>query len=122
MKLSIGLLLVTSLALAGCASNNQKIDITTTPVKVPHIYLPTPDEFVADPIKWYVISKKIPPGMYGSIDHFWKTVEADGVSAGVIITPGDYKNLTRNQAKLRTYILQQKAVIAAYRRFYEANK
>ena len=114
-------LLATSTILTGCATT-KTVDFKATTVQRPHLILPTADQILQDPIRWYAIAKKAPPGQKGSIEYFWQEMEKQGLTTGLVLSPSEYRKLARNTAKLQQYILQQKAIIKAYKRYYEENK
>ena len=107
------------LPISGCVTTKTKIIIE--PLHRQKLVLPTPSQFMSDPVHWYILSKKIPAGQKGSIEDFWSYAEKSGASAGLVLTPNDYKALARNNSKLRKFILQQQALIKAYKKYYNDN-
>jgi len=114
-------LLVLPLILNGCASA-PKIQITTTSVEREKLNLPSPDKVLQNPVYWLAIAKNAPPGAKGSIVAFWQEMEAKGYTTALAISPADFRKISKNNAALRRYILQQAAIIKAYKKYYETNK
>ena len=111
------------LLVSGCASTGSKpVDVRTVTVQKPKLNLPAPDQVLLDPIKWYALAKKAPPGQRGSIEHFWQEMEKKGYTTGMAISPEEFKKIARNEDKKAKLIRQQQAIIKAYRKYYEENK
>ena len=110
------------LLVSGCATATKTVDVKTTVVQKPKLNLPPPDEVLLDPVKWYALAKKAPPGQRGSIEYFWQEMEKKGYTTGIAISPEDFKRLARNEDKKTKLIRQQQAIIKAYKKYYEENK
>lgn len=109
------------IGLSGCAST-PKLKVVTTQAERQKLNLPSVDQVMNDPVRWLAIVKNAPKGQKGSIEYFWQQMEKNGHSTGVALSPKDFRNMSRNNAKLRKYILQQKAIIRAYKKYYNENK
>jgi hypothetical protein len=120
LKLSYAALAV-ALVVSGCATTKE-IKFTPTPIERQKIVLPSVDQISQDPIKYYLLVKSAPPGQPGSLEYFWQQLEKSGQLSGIAISASDYKKMQRNNAKVQQLILQQQAIISAYKKYYEANK
>lgn len=114
-------LLALPLVLNGCASK-PRLEIDIAPVTKKQLNLPSPDAVLQNPVYWMALARKAPAGQKGSIEHFWQEMEAKGYSTALAISPADFRKLSKNNAALRRYILQQKAIIKAYKKYYNENK
>ena len=110
---------VSALLLSGCVAHDKKIFIQA--LNKPELILPNPEPFALDSVKLYPLSKAAKAGDVGSIDQFWKEVDKELATSGLAITPSGFKKYIKNQTKIRLYIREQQAIIAAYRKYY-ANK
>jgi hypothetical protein len=120
-KINYSIIAILGIFLSGCVTNNTKIKIEAID-KTP-LNLPSPNEVVSDPLKWYIIAKNSPDGKPGSITYFFNDIsKRSGNKIGVAISANDFKRLKNNDIKKRKYILQLKAILAAYKNYYEKNK
>ena len=101
-----GLLLLTA-----CGSST----ILTTPVvqQRPTLTVPTLTAAQQLPIEWYIITRENAETKLREIEQSQGSVTLFATSAQ------GYQNLSLNVAELRRYIVQQNAVIAALREYYE---
>ena len=113
--------LAISVTLTGC-TKSKTVKIEVSPIQRQALNLPSPDQVMQDPVYWMALARKAPPGSKGSIEHFWQQLEKSGASTAVALSPAEFRKIKNNNARLRKYILQQKAIIRAYRKYYEANK
>ena len=109
-----GLLVLT---LSGCAHKSTKIKVE--PIGRPTLVLPSPDQIIANPVHWYAVVKNAPAGQKGSIEYFF---QHQAGNLGLAVSPDDFRNISKNNAQLRRLILQQQALLRAYKNYYEANK
>ena len=110
---SITLLLVSSLALAGCQTTKPTIAVTT--VEKPELILPPVDNVRLNNIQWFVVSKNTKPGEEGSVDKAFGKANSESLFA---ITPKSYEHLAINNAQLVRTIKQLQAQVSAYREYY----
>ena len=105
-----------SLFLAGCSltPKPQTIEISSKPVDKPTLSLPNADELNIRDVEWVIITE----------ENFEEKARVLSASGGQIaffaLTDKGYENLSMNLSDVRAYIQQQKAIIAAYRKYYEA--
>jgi hypothetical protein len=113
--------LAISVTLTGC-TKSKTIKIEVSPIQRQQLNLPSPDQVMQDPIYWMALARKAPAGSKGSIEHFWQELEKSGASAAVALSPAEFRKLKNNNARLRKFILQQKSIIRAYKKYYAENK
>lgn len=118
--LSIVALVVLPL-LSGCAGG-EKIKVQTVSGAKPTLNLPSVDRIIQEPVKFRAIAEGIPAGQRGSIEDFWAFAKSKGYTTGIVLTPDEYKKIIRNNQRLRKFILQNKALMRAYREYYQENK
>lgn len=113
-KLSMPLILASSLVLAGCSGFDVKeIFVSTEPVEKPALDLSDPSPIRTKPVKWIVIT----PENYEEVFSDMKENNYDLVLFG--LTDDGYKNLSLNFAEMRKYIVEQKQILKAYKQYYE---
>lgn len=118
--LSIVALMVLPL-ISGCAGG-QKIKIQTVSGAKQTLSLPNVDRIIQEPVKFWAIAENIPAGQRGSIEDFWVFAKKRGYSTGLVLTPDEYRKIIRNNQRLRKFILQNKALLEAYRKYYLENR
>jgi len=105
--------LLSLLLLAGC-KEKPRIHVVSKEIK-PLLHVQDPEELRLGDIKWYVITER----------NFQQTVDrlrAEGTKPYFFaITEDGYRELRSNDAKIMKYIRQQRAVIIAYRRYYDGS-
>ena len=103
--------------LAGCSLWSsppvQKIEISTTPVEKPQLVLPKADQLFQRPIESIIITPENAEEAFKSIQGRGRPILLFGV------TDKGYENLALNLSDLRSYLQQQKAIIAAYENYYQ---
>jgi len=87
--------------------------VSVTQVKRAPLIVPNVDKIAPDSVNWYIISEET------AEDRFMELKEQgyDPVVFG--LTDEGYKNLSINQKKIMNLIKQQRAVIDAYKAYYE---
>lgn len=106
--------------LSACAGDNNKIKIEA--IDKSPLNLPSPAQIESDPLKWYIIAKNSKEGQPGSIQYFWNDISnRNGNKVGVALSSNDFKRLKNNDIKKKRYILQLKAILRAYKDYYEKN-
>jgi hypothetical protein len=108
----LGFTLILSIV-SGCASREQPIEISTSPVKKPRLELPAPDRIITRPVEWIVIT---PDNYDAIIEELRNNNQSIALFA---VTANGYENISLNLNDIRTYIQQQKVIIAAYERYYQ---
>lgn len=112
------MLVALTLSLSGCVTT-QKIIIS--PLERPALNLPNPQKFTLDHVHWYTLSQLASPGAVGSTDDFWKEMNKQFSTSGVAISPDDFRKILKNETKLKIFIQEQEAIIAAYKKYYIKN-
>lgn len=108
--------LICSLALSGCATLKKELVVRTKPVEKPRLDVPLPQPVKMQPMQWVVITDK----NYNDVIETVK--DSNGLVFLVALDESSYKNLAINNANLLRYIREEKAVIAAYKQYYEKPK
>lgn len=109
--------LICSLILSGCAfTQKQKLEVISKPVEKPKLDVQFPSPVRMQPIEWVLITDK----NYNEVIE--KVKDPNGLVFLVALDEQNYKNLAINNASILKYLREQKAVIAAYRKYYEKPK
>lgn len=109
--------LICSLVLSGCSSlKNGKLEVITKPIEKPKLDVQLPDPVRMQPLEWVLITDK----NYNEVIE--KVKDPNGLVFLVALDEQNYKNLAINNASILKYLREQKAVIAAYRKYYEKPK
>lgn len=115
------ILAITSIALTGCASfdlfggpKEKPIEIKNVQQNKVLLNLQEPQPIETRPIKWFVITPENANEIFTEMDK----QKYDLVLFG--LTDSGYENLSMNMAELRAYILKQRAVLKAYKDYYES--
>ena len=106
-------LIALSLSLSACGTPVKKIEVATAPLERVPLNLPNVDKIKLDDVSWVLITPD-------NAEKVWADLEKkkyDIVLFG--LTDKGYENLSVNLAKIKQMVLQQKAVIAAYRNYYD---
>ena len=106
-------LIALSLSLSACGTPVKKIEVATAPLERVPLNLPNVDKIKLDDVSWVLITPD-------NAEKVWADLEKkkyDIVLFG--LTDKGYENLSVNLAKIKQMVLQQKAVIAAYKNYYE---
>jgi len=103
---ALAALLVVAPAISGCTPK-QDVSFQTVPVKKAKLVLPTVDQIVQDPLKYYVLSKNAPPGQKGSIEYFWQEMDKQGLRKPIKISTEDFKREVPVEDRCPTKIWQE---------------
>ena len=115
MKQSI-LIALMALLLTGCSSIPNIFKVDTTPVETPNLVVPSVDEFTARNVKWIVVTPE-------NVNNVFKDLEDSNTDVVLFaLTDEGYANLTLNVADTIKLLQQQKAIIAAYKQYYESQQ
>lgn len=110
----IAIALVAALTITACSSTVQPVIIDQKPTEKPVIVLPPVDEFNSRTVEWVVVTPD-------NIEQVFKDLEDSGQHIVLIaLTSDGYERLSLNMADLLKLVQQQRAIIAAYQRYYEA--
>ena len=100
------------LSLAACSSI-RKIEVTTASIERVPLTLSNVDTLELDEVAWIVITPE-------NIDQVFRDLETKNFDIVLFaLTDDGYENISVNMAKIKKMVLQQKAIIAAYKRYYE---
>ena len=100
------------LSLAACSSV-RRIEVATAPLERIPLTLPDIDTLTLDEVNWIVITPE-------NIDQIFRDLETKNFDIVLFaLTDNGYENISVNIAKIKKMVLQQKALIAAYKRYYE---
>lgn len=114
MKASI--LIVLTLILTACSSIPNPFQVDTVPVEKPDLVLPSVDEFNARNVEWIVITPE-------NINTVWADLQDSGESVVIFaLTADGYQAISLNMADIIKLVQQQKAIIAAYQKYYEGQQ
>lgn len=119
MNVQQSLILIISLSLlSGCSVFDfgrtvEPITVQTEAVERTPLNLPDPNPLNPPNVKWILIT----PENYESVFKKMKDSKTDLVLFGV--TDEGFEELSITLLQLRSYILQQKGIIAQYREYYE---
>jgi len=100
------------LSLVACGSI-RKIEVTTASIERVPLTLSNVDTLELDEVTWIVITPE-------NIDQVFRDLETKNFDIVLFaLTDDGYENISVNIAKIKKLVLQQKAVMAAYKRYYE---
>ena len=117
MKLITLALLSATIVTVGCASTDEIDSVTpvvvqTAPLSRPTLSLPQIDRFIARPVEWLVITPDNVDEMFARLESAGQAVVIFGVSER------GYENIALNASESLRVIVQQRAVIDGYERYY----
>ena len=100
------------LSLAACSAI-RRIEVTTASIERVPLSLSSVDTLELDEVTWIIITPE-------NIDQIFKDLETKNFDIVLFaLTDDGYENISVNMAKIKKMVLQQKAIIAAYKRYYE---
>ncbi len=101
-------------ALTGCATNEvQPVVISTVPVQKTALALKDPGPIKTRKVHWFVITPE-------NVDSVFADLQKKKYSLVLFgLTDDGYENLSLNIAEIRAYMTEQKAIVEAYREYYE---
>jgi len=106
-------LLIGVLALTGCASMPDVVTYKSEPVERPALVLPDTSELELRNADWEIITED-------NVEVLWKQLEETGEPIVIYaLTTEGYEALSLNMADVIKLLSQQKAVIEAYKEYYE---
>ncbi len=106
-------LLIGLLALTGCASMPETITYKSDPIDRPALVLPDTVELQLRNADWEIITKE-------NAETLWKELTDSGEPIVIYaLTTEGYEALSLNMADVIKLLSQQKAVIEAYKEYYE---
>lgn len=113
------ILSLSSVVLSGCASLDffgsdvKPLEVQTVAVEKTPLALAAPQPLNPKDVKWFVITPE-------NYEQVFADLEAKKYSVVLYgLTDDGYENLSMNMAGLRKYIMEQRAIIKAYKDYYE---
>lgn len=101
------------LSVAACSTPVKKIEVVSAPLERVPLSLPKIDRVELDDVEWILITPE-------NAEHVWQDLEKKNYDIVLFgLTDRGYESLSVNTAKLKQIVIQQQAVIAAYKRYYE---
>lgn len=117
------ILALSSIALTGCASFDlfggpsvKPIEVKTVAQDKVRLNLPEPSPLEPRKVEWFIITPENAEQVFAELEK----KKYDVVLFG--LTDDGYENLSLNMAELRAYILKQRALVKAYKEYYEPVK
>ena len=103
-----------ALSLTGCSSFLPEVTkYSTEPVERPLLVLPESEIVNMKDVDYIVVTKE-------NVDEVWAELEASGKSIVLFaLTADGYENLALNNADIIRYLSEQRAVVVAYKEYYE---
>ena len=102
--------------LAGCSTTPRQIEISAKPIEKPKLVLPPADELRLKDLKWVVINEE-------NAQEVWEKLKKDKKDPVLIgLTDDGYEILAMNISDIMKLLQQQKAIIAAYKAYYEESE
>lgn len=95
----------------GCA--NKEVLIQREEVKKPALNIKNPEPLEMKDVTFFVINKENAESVFSELQKQKKEEVLFGVE------PTDYENLALNVARIKKYIIEQQAIINAYKTYYE---
>ena len=101
------------ISLTGCSSIPGLVQVDAQPVERPPLVLPVPDTITTKPVEWIVVTPD-------NAEEVFKDLQSSNTNVVLFaVTDEGYENLSLNIAELMKLVKQQKAIIAAYKNYYE---
>ena len=111
-SLLIALLMIPLLGITGCATT-KTVKVLSEPVNSVALNPPNIRDLELQGIRWFIVTPE-------NIDEVFKELEDQNKDVVLFgITDDGYKGLALNLAQIRELLLQQKAIIEAYKEYYE---
>jgi hypothetical protein len=99
--------------LSACGSSVKPIQIVSAPLERVPLDLPPVDELKLDEVDWIIVTEE-------NVNSVWEELKKKNYSIVIFgLTDKGYEDLSVNIAKIKQLVQQQKAVIAAYKNYYE---
>ena len=111
-SLLVALLMIPLLGITGCATT-KTVKVLSEPVNSVALNPPNIRNLELQGIKWFIVTPE-------NIDEVFKELEDQNKDVVLFgITDDGYKGLALNLAQIRELLLQQQAIINAYKEYYE---
>ena len=111
-SLLVALLMIPLLGITGCATT-KTVKVLSEPVNSVALNPPNIRDLELQGVRWFIVTPE-------NIDEVFKELEDQNKDVVLFgITDDGYKGLALNLAQIRELLLQQKAIIDAYKEYYE---
>ena len=107
--------LIYSLILSGCAPVKKEIQVLNKPIDIPILDISSVEPVKMNSVVWKVITEN------NYKDVFEKKNNSNENIFFVALDEKNFKSLSLNNANILKFIRDQKAVIVAYKKYYEKN-
>ena len=109
-------ILLAAFLLSSCTSTPRQIEISAKPIEKPKLVLPPADELRLKDLTWVVINEE-------NAQEVWEKLKKDKKDPVLIgLTDDGYEILAMNMSDIMKLLQQQKAIIAAYKAYYEESE
>ena len=110
---TIAIFIIATLFLAGCSTTPRVLEVSAVPIDKPQLILPDIDKLELKEVEWIVINE-------ANVQEVWKRISDDKKDVVLFgLTDDGYEKLSINLSDIMTLVQQQKAIIVAYRNYYE---
>ena len=111
-SLLVALLMIPLLGITGCATT-KTVKVLSEPVNSVALNPPNIRDLELQGVRWFIVTPE-------NIEEVFKELEDQNKDVVLFgITDDGYKGLALNLAQIRELLLQQKAIIEAYKEYYE---
>jgi hypothetical protein len=111
-SLLVALLMIPLLGITGCATT-KTVKVLSEPVNSVALNPPNIRDLELQGVRWFIVTPE-------NIDEVFKELEEQNKDVVLFgITDDGYKGLALNLAQIRELLLQQQAIIKAYKEYYE---
>lgn len=109
-------ILLAAFLLSSCTSTPRQIEISAKPIEKPKLVLPPAEELRLKDLTWVVINEE-------NAQEVWEKLKKDKKDPVLIgLTDDGYEILAMNMSDIMKLLQQQKAIIAAYKAYYEESE
>jgi hypothetical protein len=109
-------LIMTFILVSGCSSMPQRIEVSAKPVDKPQLILPDAQKLNLRDVEFVLITRENAEEVFAELERSRK----DPVLIG--LTDDGYETLSLNLSDVMALLQQQKAIIAAYKRYYQESE
>lgn len=109
-------LIITIILVSGCSSMPQRIEVSAKPVDKPQLILPDAQKLNLRDVEFILITRENAEEVFAELERSRK----DPVLIG--LTDDGYETLSLNLSDVMALLQQQKAIIAAYKRYYQESE
>jgi len=109
-------LIITIMIVSGCSSMPQRIEVSAKPVDKPQLILPDAQKLNLRDVEFVLITRENAEEVFAELERSRK----DPVLIG--LTDDGYETLSLNLSDVMALLQQQKAIIAAYKRYYQESE